>query len=725
MSVPSFMKRPMKPESELTSQQKRCLTIASSTNENIFVGGGIGTGKTETMLHLFRALSGAEIDGSVEPVNGVLLLSAGQWINAVYGEGSALMNKMRLPASTMYPGYAANPPMAVKKAVAQSGVLDGVHTLMIDDLEQIDYNQFRCLRQSIYALFRLASKPDLPFGTLRVIAAGDFCLTEQQEHPEGRNFAFECPQWDSCFPVQCELEGSDGAGASFCHEPAFAKLLARLRLGSLTEIDSVFLETREVDVNSRESGMSESFREPCSTSMYERGKYEDPLKGRLLPMCNYLYQSNYGRVESNSGTDGITKPMYRMSLVKSGMIPAGECRAYEINIGVLTLSRDIDLPLEIRQILVGKMEVTIARKIYSAPVGRPCWSSEDATAHASVQVFSLHEDVILGYSFPEDNLPAGSAGTITELHDDSVTVRFTNGVRKRLYRTACSGVIKIGEMGLLKFTPSPQIMDVTATLTAHYLPISHRKIVPAAAVYTSPFINGYLAAADVPRIVVDLNLLEYIGVWHPLYSMLAFAPSFEHVELVRGTVRSETSNHSRSNLVYTPAADFHTALKDPSCVSEMECAVCGQKLGEECMMSQTDAFVKTATPLQKMRYCRANFQRCPVDNKVMTHSDMIDHRRLTEIVKCECGELVMMRDIAVCDDFPHICSPSPLSSFFCPTHFPTQEHREKYLDPKGSSSCVGPAAKRRTYTISDGHFSESQAEKARAEKAQELPAQES
>ena len=589
----------------LTTNQK----IALEKEGNVFIGGGVGTGKTETLLQIYKYLKTQSTPERVK------LVTAGAVYNQSLGWEASIRDVMNL-WGTWTGQYEEDPPEGLKKYVAMSDVMN-LHTLIIDDVEQLEYAEWVALRKAASALLDDAGKP---FGHLRIICAGDFPAAERGLNDMGKNYPFEDPLWDATFPLQVELEGADGGGRSFVHEPEFGDLLKRARLGELTAEDLARLAGREIDVKDPHNFMSIAFDDAIPE------EYEDPLHGRVVVTPDV---AELGRNE-----DAVTrrgpKPKYRFSAFKSFYKPPEQLQEY------IATTTKATYPGGYGHTLQRKLRSTLMRKLDSLGDAKcnPWWNQ------TVQQVFALGEEVSVGVPIKGDDASkvyAGCRAIVTSFEEDGVIVKAANGAQ-----------VKVTPITLGSFSRNvPDFVEkpgVTPFQTFTFLPMSHAKVRQAADIYNSAFVNGYAKANECPTVIIDTELLAESGGLRSLYASLAHAPSLRKVN-IKGSL--STLDQSRESFVYQPSAVFHISLASPEALDRALCPICSTELGGVCPMSAEDSFVPLASAVEKMRYCVRHFRYSPVDKITMSLEDFTVHSRDITIVQCECGETMPLRDVQV------------------------------------------------------------------------------
>ncbi|KAJ9462345.1 ATP-dependent DNA helicase PIF1, partial [Diplonema papillatum] len=275
--------RQAKPAQVLTHGQQGAVD-AALRGENVFVGGGVGTGKTETLLHVKQALV-----RKFKSDEGIALLTAGTVVNpALGGFESSLRLVGNLPGVNENPAYAAEgePSRLANAMAARADFWARLKVLIVDDVETADYDVWRSLRVVLTSLRRLAADPKKQFGEVQVIAAGDFCAVDQgaQATQHSNNYAFEDPEWSNTFTANFELEGTDGG--SFAHEKQWARVLKDARFGIFSDELYSSLQARQVSAADPDSGLG-IVESPPPATRSESGDtasnvhaYADPLAGR-------------------------------------------------------------------------------------------------------------------------------------------------------------------------------------------------------------------------------------------------------------------------------------------------------------------------------------------------------------------------------------------------------------------------------------------------------------
>eukprot|EP01062_Namystynia_karyoxenos_P062717 TRINITY_DN55596_c0_g1_i1.p1 TRINITY_DN55596_c0_g1~~TRINITY_DN55596_c0_g1_i1.p1 ORF type:complete len:1025 (+),score=224.88 TRINITY_DN55596_c0_g1_i1:74-3148(+) len=328
--VPSFPKRREPIAGELLTPRQRQAVDWAREGRNVFIGGGVGSGKTETLLQITAALT-ADGDGWDPPPdgeaarlkhnqnlgcpwsvsrNGVLLASASPYRHAPWlGPDSSLNAVGLVPHPLTVHGVN---PMPVYQRLRRTPVWPKVRVLIIDDAQYMDYEQWVSLRQALNMLWRARSpegtaQEDVPLcGVPQVILAADFLAHEQGTFVRSNhgNYMFEDQEWETLFgECQLEMEGSDGNGASRVHDPAWAALLQRMRLGEPLPEDMEVLDNRVIDPSTHPTlrwALSAAQLRQTRQRSSDEVLYPNPLAQHTLVVPDARFDSLWSMTKSHS-----------------------------------------------------------------------------------------------------------------------------------------------------------------------------------------------------------------------------------------------------------------------------------------------------------------------------------------------------------------------------------------------------------------------------------------
>ena len=211
---------------------KEVLQVAKfvAAGHNVFITGGARTGKT-VLLQMIRAAY-ATIEHQIMPIlcqtGSAAHVAQGQTLHSFIGQGLGHDDVKVLVANTL------KNPMLVER-------WNQVERLAFDAVESTSTSLFK----KAAAIARGArNKPDLPFGGIQVICAGDFLgglgqcsKSNRDEHEE---FLFQTNLWQKLnFKIVTLTHSHDHAG-----DRQWSELLERLRQSTLTENDMALLRSR-------------------------------------------------------------------------------------------------------------------------------------------------------------------------------------------------------------------------------------------------------------------------------------------------------------------------------------------------------------------------------------------------------------------------------------------------------------------------------------------------
>lgn len=202
---------------DLTKDQRRLFDLVEQTNDNIFIGGKPGVGKTV----LIRALTdfGAK----------TYYVGAPTGLAATNGGGRTIHSLFKIPVSDGILDPTFNRFTTDDRTV--NHIRFNLRTLIIDEISMV-----RCdVLDYIDRLCRRVKNNDRPFGGIQVIAVGDFFqlppVTKDRDLTELRNagwaspFAFDAKVWQSFKAVELtEVLRQKG-------DPMFINLLHNARIG--------------------------------------------------------------------------------------------------------------------------------------------------------------------------------------------------------------------------------------------------------------------------------------------------------------------------------------------------------------------------------------------------------------------------------------------------------------------------------------------------------------
>jgi ATP-dependent exoDNAse (exonuclease V) alpha subunit len=207
---------------ELNTDQQRALKLLAGTNDNVFVTGGAGTGKSYLMRKFLRG-----IEETAYPVlastGAAAVLVGGRTFHSFFGLG------------ILEGGAEASVERALKnrKVVRRLKRAKGV---IVDEISMIP----GVALEAAESIARLAREKDLPWGGLRIVAVGDFSqLPPVTRAGERRDWAFEREVWKQTRfrpVVLTELMRTEGL--------AFAQVLGDIREGLVSERVRTFLDER-------------------------------------------------------------------------------------------------------------------------------------------------------------------------------------------------------------------------------------------------------------------------------------------------------------------------------------------------------------------------------------------------------------------------------------------------------------------------------------------------
>eukprot|EP01065_Artemidia_motanka_P035020 TRINITY_DN42976_c0_g1_i1.p1 TRINITY_DN42976_c0_g1~~TRINITY_DN42976_c0_g1_i1.p1 ORF type:complete len:846 (+),score=174.75 TRINITY_DN42976_c0_g1_i1:54-2540(+) len=680
---PRPRRAPRSPEC-LTKNQQQAVAYAIA-GKNVFIGGGIGTGKTETLLQIYEKLRGEQpansgprplnirrgVGGMVDS-NGVALLTA-----------SAAMHDINLGPYTgsaaacvpMTHTVEAMDDMLVRSRMAFQEEWDNCRVLIIDDVHLWDHDLWTAFQVCLTkrARNRVSTGNVGLFGDIQVIVAGDFLAAEQGALEEGLgpnhgNHAFEDPNWDAVFgECQLELEGTDGLGASFAHEPSWAKLLARFRMGEPTPEDFRVLQSREVDLaTDPQLSVVKSYRAVRSECKKSPRVLPDPLAGRLL-VQPLVKCSNVARSD----------PSYLMNCQKKFVIPpktmkqgAGRMwRSYSpwMSYPPHRTHPDHEQFNAIRKntrrkmfrFAVGNLRQTVANLSPSFPVrfyiqltaaGRPKLGGYEMQMHVAVG-----DEVVCTVDAYSLGVLQGDRGVVHMVKPESVIVDFgldCGPVEVFPHRIDVTADPASMELTLAEEEDFKAEVEgrVSTTFSVWVLPISNDKSLISELQHCVP--------RDGPRVLVD-TVLVATGPrqYRSLYACLSHAYSADRLDLV-GMIKTQNPIHQ---LTYPRARAYHSKMLR-GVVEQDLCPVCNRSNQDGCNLlraagtafeEKPDVAPPAAPPMAVpspgesplVRWCCTTWRYCSRSKKgVLRHNWML-HSMQMQKVRCECGAILRRHEV--------------------------------------------------------------------------------
>eukprot|EP01059_Diplonema_ambulator_P004470 TRINITY_DN14182_c0_g1_i3.p1 TRINITY_DN14182_c0_g1~~TRINITY_DN14182_c0_g1_i3.p1 ORF type:complete len:746 (+),score=120.91 TRINITY_DN14182_c0_g1_i3:44-2239(+) len=639
---------------ELTKDQKRAVEMACVGRKNLFVGGQVGWGKTETLLQIKSVMEAKGLR--------VGLFSMGLRKNTALGPGeTSLPFALKVghrPISFLWVNQGAPNTFLANMRRYAKDFLSNYDILLIDDMEQADHDVWRTIRigltnVNLHGVDHTYAGD--PFGGLQVVAAGDFLSTEQGsfERLNAGNHAFDEVGWERTFPTSIELRGKDDQHLSFVHEPTYSKFLTRLRFGELTKEDLSRLKSL-INPNPRVTAVPEPYR--------------DPLHHRTvpLPIVNLKRETgftSFGHLQDHKGY----RAAYRK--VENG-IP--NCKVYGVffegptGMEVLKAEPVEKLTMFLKQMVKYRLHRYGPQSLMTSADAK----QQGLFYPSTNQSFTLNEDVILLEPMMQYGIAAGQRGIIKQLQEDCIVVDF-NGQELPVHRFTVTETITPEDCPTIK---QHHIEEATRELvfkaTYSFFPLSHIKTLSTSDLFMDPMLNGFVADNKTTT-SIDLSSM-WTGSLRSLYSAMAHAKSFESVEITHIHNPDETlsqayqalfeSRHDDKNLFcYLPARLFHLRGLADYDIKKETCPVCHTPLKVQCpMVAKGEPVVSSLSLDARIRHCAMEYEYCAETKQTMTKSEFMFHSRDMAWVKCECGDLVRYKDLP--------------------------EHREKYVR---GTTCMG------------------------------------
>lgn len=212
--------------SSMNDCQKKAFDKLCNTNDNIFLTGGAGTGKSYVLKH-FRDICNdvGEFVPVAASTGAAAILVGGQTFHRVFGIGVATdVNSAVLAA--------LQKPAVIRR-------LQNIETLIIDEVSMLPDYAITAAEK----VARLARGIGTPWGGIRIIAVGDFRqLPPVTKGGEARPWAFLSEAWEKSEFTPLLLKTPVRS-----LDPHFNDILQDARLGKHTERLSSFLKDRIVD----------------------------------------------------------------------------------------------------------------------------------------------------------------------------------------------------------------------------------------------------------------------------------------------------------------------------------------------------------------------------------------------------------------------------------------------------------------------------------------------
>eukprot|EP00756_Hemistasia_phaeocysticola_P048397 Hpha_TRINITY_DN22823_c0_g1::TRINITY_DN22823_c0_g1_i1::g.84327::m.84327 len=684
-------RRPKLPSDQLTKNQERAVK-AALRGENVFIGGGIGTGKTETLLQIMAALDVEELEEGDDQIadvdgcdwivrnRGVVVLSSDRYIHSDLGANTCADMFGLLPKSV---SYRYDTPEMWVNWLKVNRIWNSAKVLILDDIHRIDFDQWIGLRLGLGMLRQLEeggarNDANKNFAGMQIIATGDFLATEQggfgnfgEDHG---NMAFEDPDWNVVFGQnQFELEGQNNKGTSWCHEKEWGELLARWRLGQPSQADVRVLRDRQVDP-SEDEFLSYALTKQELKRKRKREALKDPLIGRCLvvPEVNvpkvsrdtskqsrfYLAGTDRslmgGKEEtSNRATTKVAADEEESESNPSRVAAAGTWRSYPIRLNCpwenpkkqwtanqCNLAAYAVYMKALSQILERYWNALNLKKtsaFYPHQVTYKINQTQGKRKKMTIQTFAVGDEVEAVITSADGSLQKGTRGLVVDVQPNVVSVDFGKGpvAVKRI---------------VLQARKSSPLVEGPGVLELWVFPLEIGKFTLSE--------DTRLVSPDGPRVLVDMRLMD-TGSYRSLYGALAHAHSADRLDIVGAIALKHDDSKLRSQLGYPRAQAFHLAMLGSR---KVFCPVCQDSVSGRCKRFDKAADAGEALPeeappteplpdgpsvgeLPIINWCARSYRWCKIDHKVVRHEDWSEHEHQVRKVRCQCGALLLQREV--------------------------------------------------------------------------------
>jgi ATP-dependent DNA helicase PIF1 len=213
----------------ILNDEQRAALQAVRNGKNLFLTGAGGTGKSHTIRAILAWAQSAGLRAAVTALTGCAALLLGKGAKTLHswaGIGLALSSPHDLAEAVKRNRRAAR-----RWIDTQLLIVDEISMMTPELLEKLDL-----------VARRIRKRPDLPFGGLQIVFAGDFCQlppVQKSQKPEDMRFVFECDTWRTVIQETVEL-----VQILRQRDPAFQQLLNEARMGALSAESIKILEER-------------------------------------------------------------------------------------------------------------------------------------------------------------------------------------------------------------------------------------------------------------------------------------------------------------------------------------------------------------------------------------------------------------------------------------------------------------------------------------------------
>jgi ATP-dependent DNA helicase PIF1 len=252
-------------EINLNEEQTDIFNKATQTNDNIFLTGSPGTGKSHTLKAIIKYYkeSGRRIGVTSTTGCSAILIGA-----------RTLHSFLKLGISNKTPQQLVN---NLKKYPELFNDILVLETLIIEEISMLSDKMFN----NISAYLSLVRKNTKPFGGIQLLLVGDFC----QLPPVSDNFCFLSRGWERLNPVIMNLKTlvrQDG-------DVEFQQILERSRTGKITDDDIVILKKCKKIEDIEYTCLCSTNKEADAINSEELDKL---LEHSLVPSIKYVNSLN-------------------------------------------------------------------------------------------------------------------------------------------------------------------------------------------------------------------------------------------------------------------------------------------------------------------------------------------------------------------------------------------------------------------------------------------------
>ena len=212
----------------LNDEQNAALQAVRS-GKNLFLTGAGGTGKSHTIRAIVAWARAAGLRAAVTALTGCAALLLGQGAKTLHSWAG--IGLAREAPHDLAEAVKRNRRAARRWIDTQLLIIDEISMMTPDLLEKLDL-----------VARRIRKRPDLPFGGLQVVFAGDFCQlppVQKGQKPEDIKFVFESEAWRTIVQETVEL-----VQILRQRDPVFQGLLNEARMGALSLESIKVLEER-------------------------------------------------------------------------------------------------------------------------------------------------------------------------------------------------------------------------------------------------------------------------------------------------------------------------------------------------------------------------------------------------------------------------------------------------------------------------------------------------